>query len=108
MSRKKRKKGINKCNTKIGPAKNTHRKADLKLLNFKLRKNNLHGKPGYKYELDIDTDNVDLMSLIINSTFFTKFYDETKVTLYSSNKQGLLAEKERIQQLSIDLNNSTN
>lgn len=77
------------------------------MLNFKLRENNLHGKPGYKYELDIDTDNIDLMSLIINSTFFTKFYDETRVTLYSSNKQGLLDERQRIQQLSIDLNNST-
>lgn len=68
------------------------------MLNFKLRENNLHGKPGFTYELDINTDNVNLMSQIINSTFLVKSVsdDETRVTLYSSNKQSLLDEKQRI------------
>lgn len=68
-------------------------------LNFKLRKNNPYDNPDYNYELDIDTNNVKLMSQIIDSTLFVETDNETGVTLYDNNKQALLAEKERIQQL---------
>ena len=68
-------------------------------LNFKLRKNNPYDNPDYNYELDIDTNNVKLMSQIIDSTLFVETDNETGVTLYANNKQALLAEKERIQQL---------
>lgn len=70
-----------------------------KQLNFKLRENNSHDNPDYKYELDIDTNNVKLMSQIINSTLLVESNDETGVTLYSNNKQALLGEKQRIEQL---------
>lgn len=78
------------------------------MLNFKLRENDPHNNPDYKYQLDIDTDNANLMSQIINSTFFVETDDETGVTLYANDKQALLDEKQRIQQLSIDLNHATN
>lgn len=68
-------------------------------LSFKLRENNPYDNPDYKYELDIDTNDVNLMSEIINSTSFVETDNETGVTLYDNNKQALLAEKERIQQL---------
>lgn len=68
-------------------------------LNFKLRENNPYDNPDYKYELDIDTNDVNLMSEIIDSTSFVETDNETGVTLYDNNKQALLAEKERIQQL---------
>ena len=68
-------------------------------LNFKLRENNPYDNPDYKYELDIDTNNVKLMSEIIDSTSFVETDNETGVTLYANNKQALLDEKERIQQL---------
>lgn len=70
-----------------------------KQLNFKLRENNPYDNPDYKYELDIDTNNVKLMSQIINSTLLVESNDETGVTLYSNNKQALLGEKQRIEQL---------
>lgn len=66
---------------------------------FTLRENNPHDNPDYKYELDIDTNNVKLMSQIINSTPLFESNDETGVTLYSNNKQALLDEKQRIEQL---------
>ena len=69
------------------------------MLKFKLRKNNPDDNPDYKYELDIDTGNVKLMSQIINSTPLFESNDETGVTLYSNNKQVLLEEKQRIEQL---------
>lgn len=77
------------------------------MLNFKFRENNPHNNPDYKYELDIDTDNVDLRSQIINSTWLVESDDETGVTLYANNKQELLNEKERIQQLVLNLNHAT-
>lgn len=70
--------------------------------NFKLRKNNLNDNPDYKYELDIDTDDVKLISQIINSTSLFESNDETGMTLYSNNKQALLDEKQRIEQLVLD------
>ena len=70
-------------------------------LNFKLRENNPYDNPDYKFELDIDTNNEKLISKIINSTSFVETDNETGVTLYDNNKQALLAEKERIQQLII-------
>lgn len=70
--------------------------------NFKLRKNNLNDNPDYKYELDIDTNDVKLISQIINSTLLFESNDETGVTLYSNNKQALLDEKQRIEQLFLD------
>ena len=73
-------------------------------LNFKLRENNPYDNPDYKYELDIDTNNVKLMSEIIDSTSFVETDNETGVTLYDNNKQELLAEKERIQQRIIKRN----
>lgn len=73
-----------------------------KQLNFKLRENNPHDNPDYKYELDIDTDNVKLISKIINSTLLVETDNETGVTLYSNNKQELLAEKQCIEQLFSD------
>ena len=73
-----------------------------KQLNFKLRENKPHDNPDYKYELDIDTNNVKLMSQIINSTLLVESNDETGVTLYSNNKQALLGEKQRIEQLFLD------
>lgn len=63
--------------------------------NFKLRKNNLNDNPDYKYELDIDTNDVKLISQIINSTLLFESNDETGLTLYSNNKQALLDEKQR-------------
>ena len=70
-------------------------------LNFKLRENSPYDNPDYKYELDIDTNDVNLISEIINSTSFVETDNETGVTLYANNKQELLAEKERIQRLII-------
>lgn len=70
-------------------------------LNFKFRENNPYDNPDYKYELDIDTNDVKLMSEIIDSTSFVETDNETGVTLYANNKQELLAEKQRIQQLII-------
>ena len=69
------------------------------MLNIQLRENNPYDDPDYKFELDIDTNDVKLMSEIIDSTFFVETDNETGVTLYANNKQELLAEKERIQQL---------
>lgn len=66
---------------------------------FKLRKNNLNDNPDYKYELDIDTNDVKLISQIINSTLLFESNDETGVTLYSNNKQALLDQKQRVKQL---------
>lgn len=72
---------------------------------FKLRKNNPHDNPDYKYELDIDTGNIKLMSQIINLTPLFESNNETGVTLYSNNKQALLDEKQRIEQLFLDTAN---
>lgn len=71
-------------------------------MRFKLRQNDPNDNPDYKYELDIDTDNVKLMSQIINSTPLFESNDETGVTLYSNNRQALLEEKQRIKQLFLD------
>lgn len=84
------------------PKKVERRKENMaEQLNFKLRENNPYDNPDYKYELDIDTNDVNLMSEIINSTSFVETDNETGVTLYANNKQALLAEKQRIQQLII-------
>lgn len=74
----------------------------IKLLNFQLRENNPYDNPDYKYELDIDTDDVKLISQIIKSTLLVETDNETGVTLYSNNKQELLAEKQVIEQLFSD------
>lgn len=73
-----------------------------KQLSLKLRENTPHNNPDYKYELDIDTDDEKLISKIINSTLLVETHNETGVTLYSNNKQKLLAEKEVIEQLFSD------
>lgn len=72
------------------------------MLNFKLRENKPHDNPDYRYELDIDTDDEKLISKIINSTLLVETDNETGVTLYSNNKQELLAEKQVIEQLFSD------
>lgn len=64
-----------------------------KQLSFQLRENKSHDNPDYKYELDVDTDNVKLISKIINSTELVETDNETGVTLYSNKKQELLVEK---------------
>ena len=56
-------------------------------MQFKLRQNDPNDNSDYKYELDIETDNVKLISQIINSTPLFESNDETGVTLYSNNKQ---------------------
>lgn len=66
---------------------------------FNLRENNLNDNPDYKYELDIDTNDVKLISQIINSTSLFESNDETGVTLYFNNKQALLDKKQQIEQL---------
>ena len=71
-------------------------------MQFKLRQNDPNDNPDYKYELDIDTNDVKLMSQIINSTSLFESNDETGVTLYSNNKQVLLSERQRIEQLYLD------
>ena len=68
-------------------------------MKLKLRKNTPYDNPDYKYELDIDTNDVKLISQIINSTPLFESNDETGVTLYSNNKQALLEEKQRTEQL---------
>lgn len=68
-------------------------------MKLKLRKNTPYDNPDYKYELDIDTNNTKLISQIVNSTPLFESNDETGVTLYSNNKQALLEEKQRIEQL---------
>lgn len=68
-------------------------------MKLKLRKNTPYDNPDYKYELDIDTNDVKLISQIINSTSLFESNDETGVTLYSNNKQALLDEKQHIEQL---------
>lgn len=68
-------------------------------MKLKLRKNTPYDNPDYKYELDIDTNNTKLISQIVNSTPLFESNDKTGVTLYSNNKQALLEEKQRIEQL---------
>lgn len=72
------------------------------MLNFKLRENKPHDNPDYRYELDIDTDDEKLISKIINSTLLVETDNENRVTLYSNNKQELLAEKYCIEYLFLD------
>lgn len=71
----------------------------IKLLNFQLRENNPYDNPDYKFELDIDTNDEKLISKIIKSTLLVETDNETGVTLYSNDKQELLAEKQVIEHL---------
>lgn len=75
------------------------------MLNFQLRENNPYDNPDYKFELDIDTNDEKLISKIIKSTLLVETDNETGVTLYSNDKQELLAEKQVIEQLFFRPNN---
>lgn len=68
-------------------------------MQFKLRQNDPNDNPDYKYELDIDTNDAKLISQIINTTSLFESNDETETTLYSNNRQTLLDEKQRTNQL---------
>ena len=70
--------------------------------NFKLRENDPYDNPDYKYELDIDTSDEKLISKIIKSSLLVETHNETGITLYSNNKQELLAEKYCIEYLFLD------
>lgn len=75
------------------------------MLNFQLRENNPYDNPDYKFELDIDTNDEKLISKIIKSTLLVETDNETGVTLYSNDKQELLAEKQVVEQLFFRPNN---